>query len=116
MNKMDLNSQINNHKINRNINRIKKRPEINNSIKKDNEDKKLKESCNDFEGILIQQMLKSMRKTLSGDGVFGNSFGKDIYQSMYDEHLSVSISRGKNNIGFGDALYEQLKRRGYGKQ
>ncbi|MBU0995487.1 MAG: rod-binding protein [Proteobacteria bacterium] len=73
-----------------------------------NDDKKLKEACRDFEGILINMMLKSMRKTLTGDDIFGNSMGKDIYKSMYDQEIAEKIARGENNLGVGDALYRQL--------
>lgn len=74
------------------------------------EDKALKKACKDFEGILLNFMLKSMRKTLSGDSVFGQSHGKNIYQSMYDEHLAQEISSGENNAGIGDVLYRQLNK------
>ncbi len=80
------------------------------SSKIDNEDKKLKQACKDFEGVLTHYMLKSMRKTLSGDDIFGKSLGKDIYQSMYDEHLAREIANGENNLGVGDALYNDLKK------
>ena len=72
------------------------------------DDKRLKDACRDFEGILIFQMLKSMRKTLSNDDIFGKGMGKDIYQSMYDQALSEMVARGENNLGIGDALYQEL--------
>ena len=74
------------------------------------DDKKLKDACRDFEGILIHQMLKSMRKTLSNDDIFGKSMGKEVYQSMYDQALSEMIARGDNNLGIGDSLYEELSK------
>lgn len=68
----------------------------------------MKEACQDFEGIMIQMMLKSMRKTLTGDDIFGNSMGKDIYKSMYDQELAERIAKGDNNLGLGDSLYKEL--------
>ena len=83
---------------------------INHENKNVQEDRALKKACKDFEGILIHFMLKSMRKTLTGDSVFGTSMGKDIYQSMYDEYLSREIASGNNSIGLGETLYDQLKK------
>lgn len=74
------------------------------------DDKRLKDACRDFEGILIFQMLKSMRKTLSNDDIFGKGTGKDIYQSMYDQALAEMVARGENNLGIGDALYQELSK------
>ncbi len=76
---------------------------------KDNaEDKRLKKACADFEAILLNYMFQSMRKTLPGNDVFGSSLGMDMYESMYLQHLSTDIARGKNSLGIGDALYRQL--------
>ena len=72
-------------------------------------DNDLKKACKDFEGLLIQFMLKSMRNTLTGDCVFGDGLGKDIFQSMFDEDLSRKIANGDNCIGVGDMLYQQLR-------
>lgn len=91
-----------------NVSGLKNQITVKNSV--ENEDKTLKKACRDFEGILVHFMLKSMRKTLAGDSIFGDSMGKDIYQSMYDEHLAQEISSGENNVGLGDALYRQLKK------
>ncbi len=91
-----------------NISDIKTQISAKNTFEK--EDQALKKACKDFEGILLSYMLKSMRKTLTGDSIFGDSLGKDIYQSMFDEHLTQEISSGENNVGLGDVLYKQLKK------
>jgi flagellar protein FlgJ len=75
------------------------------------EEKKLKKACQDFEGIMINMMLKSMRQTLPGSDIFGNSMGKEIYRSMYDQELSEKIAKGENNLGLGEALYRDLSKK-----
>ena len=72
-------------------------------------DLKLKEACKDFEAILLDYMFQSMRKTLVGDGILGNSNQRDLYESMYYQELSKNIADGKG-LGIGDALYLQLKK------
>lgn len=75
------------------------------------EEKKLKNACQDFEGIMINMMLKSMRDTLTGADIFGDSMGKDIYRSMYDQELAQRIAKGENNMGLGEALYKELSKK-----
>ncbi len=76
----------------------------------DAEDKKLKKTCADFEAMLLNIMMKSMRKALPGGGIFEKSLQKDIFESMYDQHLSEEISRGNNSLGIKEILFRQLQR------
>lgn len=82
----------------------------NSKIEQDKE--RLKTACADFESVLLNQMLQTMRKTLSGDALFGKNNGKDIIESMYYEELSTKIARGENNLGIGEALFKQLSSNG----
>lgn len=74
------------------------------------EDKKLKESCRDFEAIFIYQLLSQMRSSIPKGGLFQESQAEKIYQSMLDEEYSKVISRSGDNLGLGEMLYRQLKR------
>ena len=73
-------------------------------------DRKLKEACKDFEAVLLDYMFQSMRKTLAGDSILGNSDQKDLYESMYYQEVSKHIAKGKG-LGIGDALYRQLQKK-----
>ena len=81
-----------------------------NSAARPSEDAKLKQACADFEAILLDAMFQSMRKTLSGDDLFGKSLGRDLYESMYYTQISKELSNG-NGMGLGDVLYRQLSSR-----
>ncbi|MDD5758341.1 MAG: rod-binding protein [Desulfobulbaceae bacterium] len=70
-------------------------------------ERKLKEACQNFEAIIIQQMLTAMRKTVPKDGLFTSGYAEDMYQSMYDEGLSKEIASGRG-LGLADVLYKQL--------
>ncbi|MBU1169647.1 MAG: rod-binding protein [Proteobacteria bacterium] len=76
----------------------------------DSKDKKLKKACSDFEALMLDNMLKSMRKTIPQDnrGVDGNQ--KEIFQSMLDHELATQVSQSKKSLGIGDALYQNLTR------
>ena len=86
-------------------------PKIDRTITRKSEEERLKESCNDFESIFLNMMLKSMRKTLTGDAVFGKDHAMEIYESMQDQYLVEDISKGTGAVGVGDVLYEELSRK-----
>lgn len=69
----------------------------------------LKEAAAGFEAIYLNSLMKSMRKTLPGNGVFKSDNTSNIYQSMHDEYLTEKLSQGKQTIGLKEQLYEQLK-------
>ncbi|MBU1340931.1 MAG: rod-binding protein [Proteobacteria bacterium] len=72
-------------------------------------EKKLKEACAGFEAIFLNTMIKSMRESLPGDGLFNESHGMNIYKSLYDQYLSDELSKSKLSVGIKEFLFEQLK-------
>lgn len=71
-----------------------------------NDPQALKETTRQFEGLFIQAMLKSMRQTTTGEGLFDSDQVK-FYQQMLDQQLSVDLGRGQG-IGLAKVLYRQL--------
>ena len=68
---------------------------------------KLKKSCADFEAVFIQQLLKSMRRTVMRSDFIGNGAGKDIYESLFDQELSQSLSK-REGLGLGKMIYNRM--------
>ncbi|SDH39609.1 flagellar assembly peptidoglycan hydrolase FlgJ [Pseudomonas panipatensis] len=65
----------------------------------------------EFESLFLNEMLKSMR---SANDVFAkdnflNSETSKQYQDMYDQQLSVSLSRSGHGIGLADVLVKQME-------
>ena len=73
------------------------------------EQKKLLEACKDFEAILLNKLLSSMRESIPEGGLFEKSYGEKIYQSMLDEEMTKEWAHGKGT-GIGELLYKQLSR------
>jgi flagellar protein FlgJ len=73
------------------------------------EKKKLLEACKDFEAILLNKMVSTMRESIPEGGLFEKSFGEKIYQSMLDEEMTKEWAHGKGT-GIGELLYQQLSR------
>lgn len=69
----------------------------------------LKEVAKQFEALFVQQMLKSMRaanEVFAEDSYF-NSSEMQFHQDMYDQQMSLELTRG-TGIGLADALYQQM--------
>ncbi|MBK5971043.1 MULTISPECIES: flagellar assembly peptidoglycan hydrolase FlgJ [Thiorhodovibrio] len=61
-----------------------------------------------FEAMLVGQMLKQMRATSLGDGLF-DSAQSDMYRDMLDQEIAQSVSEGPG-LGFRGLLMQQLGR------
>lgn len=73
-----------------------------------NEDDKLKKACKEFEGLMLHEIMKGMRKTVPKGGIFPDSSRNNIWQSMYDEKISYKVAEVENGMGFAKFLYDQL--------
>lgn len=81
---------------------LNKAPEITQGLS-DN-DKKLKQQTDNFEAIMIKTLLDTSMKTKNH--LFPKKPGNDIYQSMYRDELSKSLSGG---FGYSELLFNYLK-------
>jgi peptidoglycan hydrolase FlgJ len=63
-----------------------------------------------FEAMFTRMMLKSMRDAVGTDPIFGSEEEK-TYQGMYDDQLSLQLSKGRG-LGLADMLVKQLQRLG----
>jgi flagellar protein FlgJ len=77
-------------------------------LRKDISPDKLKKACTEFESVFINYMLKSMRASIAGDGLFLNNNAGKMIESMFDENLSLGIAKG-GGIGLSGMLFEKLK-------
>jgi len=77
-------------------------------LPKDISPDKLKKACTEFESVFINCMLKSMRASVAGDGLFLNNNAGQMIQSMFDENLALGISKG-GGIGLSGMLFDKLK-------
>ncbi len=71
------------------------------------ENKKLRQACADFEALLLNKLVSSMRKSVPEGGLFEKSFGEKMFQSMHDEELSRQMASGRGT-GLGELLYQKL--------
>jgi flagellar protein FlgJ len=59
-----------------------------------------------FEGLFVQMVLKTMREASLGDGLFDNDQSR-MYRDMFDGQLSTTLA-GNGGVGLADAIMRQL--------
>lgn len=73
--------------------------------------RKVLEAAEGFESMFYAEMIKSMRKTVSGEGLFGKGAGKDVYEGLFDDLMSREMARS-GDLGvarlFLDSLPKEL--------
>lgn len=67
----------------------------------------VKESARQFEALFMNELLKSMRATTQGDGLFDNS-GTEMGTQMLDQQYAMQLSGQPG--GLGDLIARQLSR------
>ncbi len=72
---------------------------------------KMREACEGFEAIFIQQMWQQMRASLPDDGLFTSSKEEKFWQGMYDQELAKSMA-SSGGIGLADMMMEQMSPKG----
>lgn len=73
-----------------------------------NDEKRLMETCRDFESIFLGELISSMRKTIPKNGLLGNSFGQDVFQSMLDDEYAKQMALSRST-GLAEILFQQLR-------
>jgi flagellar protein FlgJ len=71
------------------------------------EQKKLMKTCTDFESMMVQKLLEVMQ---SSQKMFGEGFGGDYFQSMFQEEMAKEIAVDGQGIGLAKMLYQQIIR------
>lgn len=62
-----------------------------------------------FEGLLLQQLLKTMRATIPESGLFSEESGRRIYENMFDQHVAQIVSE-QDSTGLGAMVVAELER------
>src|SRR5262245_857104 len=66
----------------------------------------IREAAGQFEALLLQSMLKSMRAVSFGKGLF-DSDQSDMYREMFDQQLAVELTH-KRGLGLADMITRHL--------
>ena len=75
-----------------------------------NDPEALRAVARQFESLFARMMIQSMRDAVGKDPIFGSD-QEQMYQGMFDDQLSVDLTRGRG-LGLADMLVRQLQRTG----
>lgn len=73
------------------------------------EDARLRQASEDFESLLTQQMLKTMRDSGFKSDLLPVSSGEKIFRSMLDEQYAKNMAQSSGSGGLAEALMHQLQ-------
>lgn len=76
---------------------------------KEFEKKRLREVSEDFEALMINQMLKEMRKTVNKSDLINGGMAEQIFEDMLYDEYSKEFSKTKT-FGLSDIIYNQLEK------
>ncbi len=78
------------------------------------DDSRLKDACQGFEAMLLNQMMKEMRATIPKNDLFGSKETEDMFQGMLDDEMMKDASQS-SSLGLAEVLYDQLATRNIAK-
>ena len=70
-------------------------------------DRELRNACAEFESLLLNKMLQTMRETIPKSGLLDGGLREEIFTDLFDEQLAKTVSKGRGT-GLGEMLYRQL--------
>jgi flagellar protein FlgJ len=76
-----------------------------------NGNQRLKETCQEFEAVMLQTMFKSMRGAEAEDGLFEKDMANDIYRDLFDGEVALEMAHSQS-LGIGHQVYRQLQHEG----
>ena len=71
------------------------------------DDAALRKVAQEFESLLLNLVMKTMREARFGDGLF-DSQGEQVFQGMLDQQYAQSLA-GSKGIGLADMIVNQVK-------
>jgi Rod binding domain-containing protein len=68
----------------------------------------LRRTAREFEGVFVNQLLKSMRATVPESKLFNGGGATKFYQQMHDAELARSLAGGAGGMGMSDLIVQQF--------
>ena len=72
------------------------------------DDRQMRAIADEFETLIMRQLLKEMRKTVPHEGYIEQSFSTEMYMEIVDDHLARQLAE-TNELGLDRLIYEELK-------
>lgn len=70
----------------------------------------VKKVAQDFEGLFVGMMMKSMRSTLGKDKLTGGGHGEEVYRSMLDQEYANAAVKRAGGVGLAKVIERDIIR------
>jgi flagellar protein FlgJ len=67
----------------------------------------LKKQCQEFESLLLMEMVKAMRQTVPDGGLLETNSAGEMYRDMLDSE-TVKVAGNGKGLGLAEAMYKQM--------
>lgn len=74
------------------------------------ERQKIKKVAQDFEGLIVGMMMKSMRATVGKDKLTGGGHGEEVYRSMLDQEYANAAVKRSGGVGLAKTIERDIIR------
>jgi soluble lytic murein transglycosylase-like protein len=68
---------------------------------------RLQKAVTEFEALFVGYIIKNMRSGIPKDELFGEGFGNDLMQGMFDAELAKHVA-ANSNLGLAEMMYKKL--------
>ena len=82
-------------------------PSIANATNLTKDQKKARDTAEQFESVFLTQMLQHMFEGIKPDPEFGGGQSELVYRSMLNEYYAQAVSK-RGGIGIADAVYHEI--------
>ncbi|MEA3466146.1 MAG: rod-binding protein [Thermodesulfobacteriota bacterium] len=72
------------------------------------DDHRLKETCAEFEAVMVQTMFKAMRGSETEDGLIEKDTASEVYRDFFDAEVASQLAHNQS-MGLGQMIYQQLQ-------
>ena len=73
----------------------------------DEDNRRAREACTEFEALFINMMLKELRSTVNKSGFMDGGKAEELYTGLMDTQMSRDIA-AQGGIGLAEVLYRQM--------
>lgn len=71
---------------------------------------RLRQVCQQFEAVFVQQLFKGMRDTVPSDGLIESDRSRELFQDMMDQQVAETMAH-RQGLGIADALFQRLQQK-----
>ena len=71
------------------------------------DDAELRETCEEFEAVMVQMMFKAMRGSEVKDGLIEKDMASEVFRDLFDGEAARELAH-KQSMGLGQMIYQQL--------